>query len=127
MIRRAQLIVRYFRTAHKEYNVLRDLQMAAYGEHQSSILRCITRWGTQVGMLGSVLKNEQVLQNYARQGRPKIDQEEKKMQSMYILPVLRDPGFWKDCDTVHRALAPIQELQYLRQITMLFIKLLELG
>lgn len=116
VIRRAQLIVRSFRAAHKEYNVLRDLQMTAYGEHQhrSLILHCITRWGTQVGMLGSVLKNEQVLQNYARQGRPKIDQGRKK-DAKQVLPVLRDPGFWKDCDTVHQVLAPIHEVQYLSE------------
>ncbi len=58
VIRRAQLIVRPFRAANKEYNVLRDLQMTAYGEHRSRILHCITRWGKQVGILSSVLKNE---------------------------------------------------------------------
>ncbi len=65
-------------------------------------------------MLGSVLKNEQVLQNYARQGRPKNDQGRKKYAKQ-VLPVLCDPGFWKNCDTVHRVLAPIHEVQYLSE------------
>ncbi len=43
VIRRAQLIVKFFRTANEQYNVLRDLQMTTYREHQSSILHCITR------------------------------------------------------------------------------------
>lgn len=66
--------------------------MAAYGEHQSLILHYITRWGMQVRMLASVLKNEQVLQNYAQQERPKIDQGRKK-DAKQALPVLRNPGF----------------------------------
>ncbi len=114
MIRRAQLIVRSFCAEYKEHNVLRDLQMTAYGEHRSPILHCITRWGTQVGMLDSVLKIEQVLQNYTQQGRPKFDQGRKK-DAKQVLPVLRDLGFWKDCDTVHRVLAPIHKAQYLSE------------
>lgn len=43
-------------------------------------------------MLGSVLKNEQVLQNYAQQKRPKIDQGRKK-NAKYVLPILYDPRF----------------------------------
>ncbi len=43
-------------------------------------------------MLGSVLKNEQDLQNYPRQGHSKIDQGRKK-DAKQVLPVLRDPGF----------------------------------
>ncbi len=78
VIQRAQLLVRFFCAADKEYNVLRDLKMTAYGEHRSLILHYITRWGTQVSILGFVPKNEQVLQNYARQRRPKIDQGGKK-------------------------------------------------
>ena len=65
VICQVQLVVRCFYSAYKEYNILRDLQIAAYEEHRSLILHCITRWGIQVSMLGSVLKNEQVLQNYA--------------------------------------------------------------
>ncbi len=114
VIRRAQLIVRSFCAAHEEYNVLRDLQMTAYAEHRSLILYCITRWGIQGGMLGSVLKNEQVLQNYAQQRRPKIDQRRKK-DAKQVLPVFCDPDFWKDCDTVHRVFALIYEVQYLSE------------
>ncbi len=43
-------------------------------------------------MLGSVLKNEQILQNYTRQGRLKIDQGKKKVAKQ-VLPVLCDPDF----------------------------------
>ncbi len=88
--------------------------MTAYREHQSLILHCITRWGTQVGILGSVLKNEQVFQNYARQGLPKIYQRGKK-DAKQVLPVLREPGFWKDCDTFHRVLVHIHKVQYLSE------------
>ena len=57
VLSRVQQVVRAFRAAHKEYNLLREFQMDVYGKKIALILHCITRWGTQVGMLESVLKN----------------------------------------------------------------------
>lgn len=83
VICRAQLIVRCFCAAYKEYNVLKDLQMAAYREHRSLILHCITRWRIQVGMLGSVLKMSKFSKTMLNKGTLKLIKEEKKMPSMY--------------------------------------------
>ncbi len=43
VIRQVHLIVKTFRSANRESNVLRDLQMTTYREYRSLILHCITK------------------------------------------------------------------------------------
>ena len=114
VLSRVQQVVRAFRAAHKEYNLLREFQMDAYGKKIALILHCITRWGTQVGILESVLKNQQALQCYAQQATPQIDKN-KKNKDTHILPILRDLPFWQDVATVSRILTPIHQIQYVSE------------
>lgn len=54
LMRKAQLVVRTFRAAHKEYQVLQEIEIATLGKRIALVLHCITRWGTQVGLLDAL-------------------------------------------------------------------------
>ena len=72
IIGKAQLIIRSFRAAHKEYAVLQELQLLPENgaKRIALIIHCITRWGTQVGMLHSLRKSQQSLEIYSQQAAP---------------------------------------------------------
>lgn len=113
-MKKAQRIVRSFRAAHKEYSLLRDFQIEMLGKPVALILHCITRWGSQMGMLNSVLANQRVLERYSQQAHPQIDTNKKKRQT-HVLPILQDPIFWQDAARIQRILKPIHEIQYLSE------------
>ena len=114
IMKQAQQIVRSFRAAHKEYSLLRNFQMEILGKKVALILHCITRWGSQVGMLNSVLANQRVLELYSQQAHPQIDAN-KKNKETHVLPILQDLGFWQDAARIQRILKPIHEIQYLSE------------
>lgn len=115
-IKHAQLVVRSFRAAHKEYAVLQDFQLREEngGKRIALILHCITRWGTQVGMLRALRRSQAALEAYSQQTSPQIDKGRKK-KTVHILPILRDPYFWQKVATATRILTPIHEIQCLSE------------
>lgn len=113
LIHKAQLVVRTFRTSHKEYQVLQEIQVAILGKRIALILHCITRWGTQVRLLNALYRSCLTIQEYSQQSNPQIDKNKKADQR--ILPILRDSKFWQDVTTARRILTPIHEIQYLSE------------
>ena len=91
LIHKAQLVVRTFRTSHKEYQVLQEIQVAILGKRIALILHCITRWGTQVRLLNALYRSCLTIQEYSQQSNPQIDKNKKADQR--ILPILRDSKF----------------------------------
>ena len=73
-IEKAQLIVISFRGSIKELASLWKYQMKAYKQRRSLVLNVLTRWGTTVGLLNSVLNYQQALLDYFQQKNPGIDQ-----------------------------------------------------
>ena len=113
LMQKAQLVVRTFRASLKEYQVLQEFQIQIYIKRIALILHCITRWGTQVGLLDSLYRSSLAIQAYSQQALPQIDKKKKK--DTYILSILRDPTFWQDVTTARRILTPIHKIQYLSE------------
>src|SRR5579859_5938053 len=55
---KAKKVVKAFNKAHLQYARLRDIQMTCYKEHRALILSIITRWGTQLRLIVSLLKSK---------------------------------------------------------------------
>lgn len=92
MLEKAQLVMSSFRTSSKGLHILWAYQMKvchsttefdwmisndeyqAYEQRRSLVLNVLTKWGTIIGVLASVLENHQALLNYFQQDKPGIDQ-----------------------------------------------------
>jgi len=85
-----------------------------YGHRHSLILNVPTRWGTTVGLMNSVLKNEEAIMRYARQPKPGIDSN-KGRNTAKILPHLKNPKFWTSLEQARDILEPLHQTQYLSE------------
>lgn len=61
---KAKKVVRAFRKAHLQLARLRDIQLSCYNEHRALILSIITRWGTQLRLIASLLNSKVHLHLY---------------------------------------------------------------
>ena len=111
VIEKAQLIVISFRGSNKELASLWKYQMKAYKQRRSLVLNFLTRWGTTVGLLNSVLNNQQALLGYFQQKNPGIDQGRNKPLGSFV----NDYSFWKKLTMVKKILNPIHKLQYMSE------------
>jgi hypothetical protein len=95
----AQNIARGFHKAKKQYSILRVYQESTYGRKQALILSVITRWGSQFGLLNSILKNKDALRLWATDIRAKGAFRES----------ILDSHFWIDIENLAMAIKPIHE------------------
>jgi hypothetical protein len=101
----ANRIVGYFNKATKQYALLREQQVKEYGRHKALILSGITRWGTQLNMVKSLLDSKQALRNYAAQ---RFTGENK---DKWIVATLLDDGLWERLELLLTLLTPVHESQ----------------
>lgn len=57
MIGSAQHVASAFKNSPLQYAILREHQFRAYGKYIAFIQTVITRWGTQAGLIRSILAN----------------------------------------------------------------------
>ena len=89
-------------------NFLMNL-IQAYGQRRSLILNVLTKWGTLIKFLTSILKNQQALLNYFQQKKPGIDQSKKNP----LINIVNDYSFWKRLTIVKKVLNLIHKIQYM--------------
>ena len=75
------------------------------------ILNVLTRWGTTIGLLNSVLRNQQALLDYFQQKNPGIDQGRKNSLRSFV----NDFSFWKKLTIVKKVMDPIHQFQYMSE------------
>ena len=109
--KRAQRIAVAFLSSPKELAILWEYMEQAYGNRRALILHCPTRWGTTVGLLNAIWRNQQAFMMYAQQYKPGIDQGKRKGH-VPICPILKDTQFWADLTTTKDLLEPIHRIQY---------------
>ena len=110
-LKKAQRIAVSFLASPKELSILWDYMEQAYGKRRALILSCPTRWGTTVGLLTAIWRNQQAFMSYAGQFRPGIDQGKGK-DYVPLCPILKDTQFWTDLTTIKDLLEPIHRIQY---------------
>ena len=99
---RASSVTTAFRRAPLQYEILREKQLLHYGKHQALLASVITRWGSQVTMANSVLRNKQALKDYAVDDRAKTDKA--------VVATILDKAFWEDLEDLVEVLRPIDEV-----------------
>lgn len=57
MIGSAQHVASAFKNSPLQYAILREHEFRAYGKYIAFIQTVITRWGTQAGLIRSILAN----------------------------------------------------------------------
>lgn len=99
----AQTVVRAFKTAHLQYARLRELQVQLYGKKQALCLSVITRWGTQIRLLASLIKNKDAIRRYTTMYTPKdLGVEAFEYAASY--------SFWAEVERLYDMLKPIDEV-----------------
>lgn len=63
----AQHIVTTFRKSKLQLQILRKHQEKIYGKHKVFCMSVITRWGTQAGLMESVIENKRALKEYIKE------------------------------------------------------------
>lgn len=97
-------IAKGFRKAKKQYAILRTKQQETYKQFRALALCVITRWGSQWGMICSVLNNEEALRLWVADPRAEIKNGRVKQ---YIL----DPLFWDSLKKLALLIKPLHEAQ----------------
>lgn len=79
LLEQAQTIALFFRKAKLQYAILREHQMKIWGNYKAFILSVITRWGTQAGLISSILSNKDALTSYMDDSRIELAPDVKKI------------------------------------------------
>lgn len=100
---KAQGIVTAFSASRLQLALLRTHQRSLYhGKTKGLIVACISRWGTYIGVINSLLNSKEVLQQYALNGRAALQSREQ---------LLLDCGFWNELEDLKLILEPINTAQ----------------
>lgn len=107
-LQEAQCIVKLFKTSPLQHARLRGFQLETYGKHIALILSVLTRWGTQYGLVTSVLSNKMALRSFVkeftRQGR--FTTRELDLDAFKHI---NDSGFWERLSLLQELLKPLDE------------------
>ena len=106
IIDQAQNLAKAFRKAHLQYARLRENQLHFYGNHQSLILSVITRWGTQLRLIQSILKSKDALKRYASDYG---DLPAKERIKRSAIDAIRSRDFWMQLESIRELLQPLDE------------------
>jgi hypothetical protein len=95
-------IVAYFKSASKQYALLRDFQQLEYSKRIALIISVITRWGTQFRMIERILQMQQALMAWSYDSRS---------SGASVWSIIQNPLFWPRLGFLSRLLGPIHKLQ----------------
>jgi hypothetical protein len=104
VITKAQTIVSSFHQAAKQYAILQTMQE----KPRAFVLSVITRWGTQYGLVLSVLKNKQALFSWVADAQA---QTGKKKGTNTLRLIILDSEFWNKLEEVAVIIKPIHDAQ----------------
>jgi hypothetical protein len=102
--RKCKAIAKGLRKAKKQYAILRTKQKQCYNERRALALSILTRWGSQAGMIKSVLWNKEALKLWAIDSRATL-------KSKVAMEAIRDPIFWANLENLAMIIQPIHEAQ----------------
>jgi hypothetical protein len=95
----AEHIVAAFKHAPLQYAILKQHQLHHYGKRKCFVLSVASRWGTQAGMVDSVLQNKAALQAYCHDPDAHMKAE--------IVASIQNSRFWFSLAELSELLAPI--------------------
>lgn len=99
-----QAIANAFKSSHLQYQYLTEHQRQVYGKRKAFILSVITRWGTQAGLISSVLDNCDAIRAYLMDPRQKVS-------SNRVQTSMCDPHFWLRLSELNELIHFIHEQQ----------------
>ena len=100
----AQTIVTAFHRSKKQYTILRSKQE----KPSALLLAVITRWGTQLMLVTSVLRCKSALFTWI--GDPRAQIGGKKGENN-LSSIITDHTFWTDLSSIEQIIQPIHEAQ----------------
>jgi hypothetical protein len=100
---KAHAIVTGFHQAKKQYAILQSKQEQAH----ALLLSVLTRWGTQLTMVKSLLKNKSALYLWVADPKAQMGKKGENTIALYIT----DSGFWTALTSIEQIIQPIHEAQ----------------
>ncbi|KAJ6436477.1 sugar hydrolase [Purpureocillium lavendulum] len=113
-------LIGFFKKAKLQLSRLRIHQQECYGRRKAFITAAITRWGTQLAAVRSLLDNKDALRAFARDPatlnglkQPIVKEEEHETQSSLsqAISYINDIEFWADVEMLFKVLEPIGRAQ----------------
>ena len=109
LLEKAQTIAQFFRRAKLQYAILRKHQHTHFGRSKAFVLAVSTQWGTQAGLIGSVLDNKRPLISYLN--------DENAEPAPDVKSIIRQTPFWACLDDLYTLLGGISERQKMSEST----------
>ena len=103
---KAQVVVKAFRRALLQYARLREFQRQYSKSPQSLVLSVITRWGTQLRLIQSVLNNKDALRRYAHEFGSLPSTKRIKRE---VIDIILEDTFWYALESLRELLQPLDE------------------
>ena len=121
LLDQAQRVAVFFKRSRLHLSYLREHQIRHYERIRAFVLSVITRWGSQIGVIVAVLKNEEALMSWLRDLRV-LEASQKQTSKRAttqanpgsltkVLAILRDSTFWIGLRDLKALLLPIHEAQ----------------
>lgn len=94
--------------------MLEKKQLAMYGKVFRLKLPVLTRWGTHVDTMETILDSKQAIKSLVSEHRPQLEQlvtpKNKKVSenTLNVLDACEYPKFWKDIETIKDHLKPLK-------------------
>jgi len=101
LLEKDQTITLFFRRPKLQYAILRKHQHHHFGRSKASVLAVTTLWGTQAGLIGSVLDNKRPLISYPN--------EENAEPAPDVKSIIGQTAFWACLDDLYTLLGGISE------------------
>ena len=105
-------ITTWFKKSKLQLAFLRQHQLRAYGKKKALVASVITRWGTQLQALHSVLGNKEALLAWARDGLTVQKTPSRSHAALFdIIGNVKNHVFWREVEVLATVLGPIGAVQ----------------
>lgn len=112
IFKKAQMVTTYFHKADKQLAILRMYQLRGEQKRVFSItLSCITRWGTQVGLIKSLLRSQMALRLWSVHDQVADGVDERGLNQQAVINAVMTHQSWNDLSDVLLVMEVIHEQQ----------------
>lgn len=104
--------------------MLSEKHLAVYGKTFKLTLPCVTRWGSHVNIIQSLLETKQAMRSFVLESRPYLEEvstsdKHPSWTTIAVLDAIEESAMWRDLEAVRDHLKPFMVTRYSRSFQFL--------
>ena len=115
IFKQAQQIASFFHKGDKQLAILRSYMKRAYGRHFAITLSVITRWGTQIRLIKSLIRSKEALRAWANHAYELEADEDRQKTYRAVVSSIQGHTFWNDLEDLREIFEPIHTAQVMSE------------